>query len=81
MNIARTTTPIEPAAERILRSLPMWFDQEESTLEYIRDTSRYPTFVATDGDAICGLITLQQHFPQACQIHSIAVHAARRSTS
>ena len=81
MLIARTTTPIEPAAERILRSLPIWFGPEESTLEYIRDTSRYPTFFAMDGDAISGFITLQQHFPQASQIHRIAVHTVRRSTS
>lgn len=80
MHITRTTTNVEPAAEQILRSLPMWFGQEESTLEYIRDTSQYPTWVAVEGDTFCGFITLQQHYPQACEIHCIAVHAANRTT-
>jgi GNAT superfamily N-acetyltransferase len=67
------------ACEAVLRSLPMWFGIEESLLMYADDTLRLPTFAAVEGDDIVGFVSLQEHFPQAWEIHCIAVHAASRN--
>jgi GNAT superfamily N-acetyltransferase len=69
---------IERESERILRSLPLWFGQEGSLLEYIRDSSILPTWVTMEGDIVNGFATLRQHFPQAYEVHCIAVHAQSR---
>lgn len=76
--IQRTTTPIEPEVERILRSLPEWFGLEESLRDYVQDTSIHPTFVATVAEAVCGFVTIKQHFPTSAEIHCIAVEASSR---
>ena len=76
--IFRTTTSIEPAAERILRCLPQWFGVEESLQDYVRDTSLYPTFVAAKNDTVNAFITVKQHFPASAEIHCIAVEASLR---
>ncbi len=77
-NITRTTTSIDPDAERILRSLPQWFGDEKSLDQYVRDTSLYPTFVATVDDKISGFITVKQPFPASAEIHCMAVEASSR---
>jgi GNAT superfamily N-acetyltransferase len=69
---------IEADCERILRSLPLWFGQEESTLAYIRDSSRLPTLVTTESGVITGFLELRQHFAESFEIHCIAVHANSR---
>jgi GNAT superfamily N-acetyltransferase len=66
--------------EAVLRSLPKWFGIEASLLEYVRDTERLPTFVARDEQSVLGFVTLREHFPEAWEIHCIAVHAARRGS-
>ena len=63
-----------PHAERILRSVPEWFGIETSTLKYIADTARYPTWLARCGEEVVGFATLRQHFPGAAEIHCIAAH-------
>ena len=66
--------------EAVLRSLPMWFGIEESLVMYADDTLRLPTFAALEGQDIVGFVSLQEHFPQAWEIHCIAVQAASRNT-
>jgi len=78
VSIALATASIEPAAEQVLRSLPMWFGQEEALRAYVRDTSLLPTFVSTEQGVIKGFVTLRQHFPQSVEIHCIAIHAPAR---
>lgn len=78
MSIALATASIEPAAEQVLRSLPMWFGQENALMGYVRDTSLLPTFVSTEQGTINGFVTLRQHFPRSVEIHCIAVHADAR---
>lgn len=78
MSVALATASIEPAAEQVLRSLPMWFGQEEALLAYVRDTSTLPTFISTEQGVINGFVSLRQHFPQSAEIHCIAVHAQAR---
>jgi GNAT superfamily N-acetyltransferase len=61
-------------AERLMRDLPEWFGIEESILEYVAAARRLPTLVARDGsgDGI-GILLLERHFPEAAEIHLMAV--------
>lgn len=65
-------------AERILRTLPGWFGIESALLEYVRDTERLPTFVATEGGHAVAFITLKEHSPQAWEVHCLAVESEWR---
>ena len=78
MQISRAAGNAEAACERVLRSLPLWFGQEQSVLDYVRDTSRLPTLVSTDAGEINGFVTLVQHAPQSFEISCLAVSASRR---
>ena len=76
---------IEPALalgpsdyETVLRSLPMWFGQEDALLAYAQDAAQLTTFVATGSDGLQGFVTVKQHFAKSFEIHCIAVHASRR---
>jgi GNAT superfamily N-acetyltransferase len=69
---------VSPACEVILRTLPDWFGIEESLLEYVADTNRLPTFVATDGERTIGFATVRQHFERSWELHCIAVTAECR---
>jgi GNAT superfamily N-acetyltransferase len=64
--------------ERILRTLPLWFGHEESLLEYARDAERHSTFFAMQDGRAVGFVTLHEHFPQAWEVHCIAVEAGHR---
>ena len=65
--------------EDVLRSLPQWFGIEEALVMYADDTLRLPTFAAVEGERIVGFVSLLEHFPNAWEIHCIAVHAASRN--
>jgi GNAT superfamily N-acetyltransferase len=57
----------------------MWFGIEEALQEYVQDTERLPTFVARDGQAIVGFLTVREHFPTAWEVHCLAVEAQTRN--
>jgi GNAT superfamily N-acetyltransferase len=78
VSIARAARNVEAECELVLRSLPLWFAQEDSLLEYVRGTSHLPTFVSTEANVVNGFVSLQQHFPQSFEIVCVAVHAASR---
>jgi len=65
--------------EAVLRSLPMWFGIEPALVMYADDTVRLPTFAAVEGSEIQGFISLRQHFPQAWEVHCLAVRAEARN--
>jgi len=69
---------IQAACEAILRSVPEWFGIEEALMQYVRDTATLPTFVMRHECRIIGFLTLREHFPQAWEIHCVAVHAEVR---
>jgi len=75
VHIEGPVTNPQQDVERILRPLPEWFGIEESLLEYVVDSARYPTFVCRDGDAVIGFLTLREHFPESWEVHCIAVAA------
>jgi ribosomal protein S18 acetylase RimI-like enzyme len=68
--------------EAILRALPDWFGIESSLVQYVADAAHHPTWVAADlrrgsgvvvGAAAAGFLTIRRHFPEAAEIHCIAV--------
>jgi GNAT superfamily N-acetyltransferase len=65
--------------ERVLRTLPLWFGIESSLMEYVRDTERFPTFVARAAGEVVGFVTIRQHFPDAWEVNCIAVAAHVRN--
>ena len=79
MQIIGPTLNARTACEAVLRSLPQWFGIEEALLMYADDTLRLPTFAALEGDEIAGFVSLMEHFPQAWEIHCMAVRAASRN--
>ena len=64
--------------ESVLRSLPMWFGIERALLMYARDSATLPTFALCDGHRLVGFLTLREHFPDAWDIHCVAVRADAR---
>lgn len=62
-----------PACEAVLRALPDWFGIESSLLQYVADSQRYPTWLALHGPQVIGFVTLNRHFPEAGEIHCLAV--------
>jgi len=48
-------------------------------MEYVRDTERFPTFVARAADGIVGFATIRPHFPEAWELNCIAVAAHVRN--
>jgi GNAT superfamily N-acetyltransferase len=65
--------------ERVLRTLPRWFGIESSLMEYVRDTERFPTFVARTAGVVVGFVSVRQHFPEAWEVNCIAVAAHARN--
>ena len=63
--------------ERILRSLPQWFGIEQALMEYVQDSERNPTFVATVGEPIA-FLTVRSHFLHSWEVHCMAVEADQR---
>ena len=64
--------------EAILRTLPMWFGIEHALLTYARDSAVMPTFALSEGPLLVGFLTLREHFPDAWDIHCVAVRADAR---
>jgi N-acetylglutamate synthase-like GNAT family acetyltransferase len=59
--------------ERILRALPEWFGIESSIVHYVEDVRSMETWVAEDGGAIVGFVTLRRHNPRSAEIQVIGV--------
>jgi GNAT superfamily N-acetyltransferase len=64
--------------EAVLRSLPMWFGIERALLMYARDSAVMPIFALSEDHALVGFLTLREHFPEAWDIHCVAIRADAR---
>ena len=64
--------------EAVLRSLPRWFGIEHALLMYARDSAVMPTFALSEGLHLVGFLTLREHFPDAWDIHCVAIRADAR---
>ncbi len=78
MQITGPVTGVQPACERVLRTLPRWFGIEASLLEYTHNTERLPTFVVRHDSTIVGFISLQEHFSESWEIHCVAIDFSYR---
>lgn len=68
----------ESECEAVLRTLPKWFGIEHALLMYARDSGSMPTFALEEENALIGFLTLQEHFPNAWEIHCVAIKAEAR---
>jgi ribosomal protein S18 acetylase RimI-like enzyme len=78
MTMAGPLIGIEGLCERILRTLPQWFGDEESLLSYAHATAHQPTFVVSRQGQAVGFLSLQAHFPASWEVTCIAVDAQHR---
>jgi GNAT superfamily N-acetyltransferase len=62
-----------PACETMLRALPDWFGIEKSIGRYVADLHQLESLGAWLGDELTGFLTLRQHFPEAAEIHLMAL--------
>jgi GNAT superfamily N-acetyltransferase len=60
--------------ERVLRSLPDWFEIEAAILQYGVDSTRYPTFALWDGREMIGFGTVRKHYGSTWEVHCLAIH-------
>ncbi len=61
--------------ERVLRSLPEWFEIEEAIVQYGLDSARYPTFAVWNARELIGFATVRKHYGSTWELHCLAVHA------
>jgi GNAT superfamily N-acetyltransferase len=74
------------AVDRILRLLPTWFGIEASNRAYVESARTLPTYFArpagraapptgavADSDLPVGVLLVRRHFPEAAEIHLMAV--------
>jgi ribosomal protein S18 acetylase RimI-like enzyme len=57
----------------VLRALPAWFGLEASVAGYVRAAGESPTFVATEGGADVGFLTLTTQTHAAAEITAMGV--------
>jgi GNAT superfamily N-acetyltransferase len=65
--------------EAILRSLPRWFGIEDALQMYVADTETHPCFGHEVDGRLAAFLSLKRHFPQAWEVHCMAVHADWRN--
>ncbi|HET9023807.1 MAG TPA: GNAT family N-acetyltransferase [Burkholderiaceae bacterium] len=61
--------------ERVLRSLPDWFEVDAAIVQYGIDSTRYPTFAVWNGKAMIGFGTVRRHYGSTWELHCLAIHA------
>lgn len=61
--------------ERVLRSLPEWFEVEEAIVQYGVDSARYPTFALWNGRELIGFGTVRKHYGPTWELHCLAVRS------
>ena len=79
MNIIGPELQRERDIEGILRTLPRWFGIEKALRMYVADSALKPTFAVEMDGRLAGFITLTRHFPEAWEVHCIAVAAQHRN--
>lgn len=65
---------------RILELLPEWFGDPEAISNYAAaaEDGRYGSMLAIDGTAVKGVALVRRHFPEAAELHLIAVEPGSR---
>lgn len=65
---------------RILEALPDWFGEQDSIDGYVSDAenTHYESALAMDSGKVVGVSLVRRHFPQAAELHLIAVDPSVR---
>ena len=60
---------------RVLEALPDWFGDPDAIDAYVVDaeSDRYDSLLASDGTQVLGVALVHRHFPEAAELHLIAV--------
>lgn len=67
------STALATVTKRLLDQLPAWFGIPESNAEYVRSATELPGLIAATNDEPIGVLLHRRHFPQAAEIHLMAV--------
>ena len=59
--------------EPIIRALPEWFALEEAIQKYVKAIDGMPTFLAWQGEAAVGFLTVKVHYPQAAEFYVLGL--------
>jgi len=62
--------------EQVLRSLPEWFGNEASILEYIQGVRDKPLYAAFDDDTPIGFVSVETHNSYTCEIYVMGISKA-----
>ena len=73
MMIEETTGNKAQICEEVLRSLPEWFGIEKAIKNYIEDARSRPMFIAREGDALAGFVSLTLHNEFTGEIHVMGI--------
>ena len=78
LSVERVTGSVELGAvtRRLLDELPDWFGIPEANDEYVASATRLPGYLAKDDGDPVGVLLVDRHFPEAAEIHLIAVAPA-----
>jgi len=58
---------------RLLDLLPDWFGIEAAVDNYVRESATRPTYTASRGGAVVGILQVVEHFPESAEVHLLAV--------
>jgi GNAT superfamily N-acetyltransferase len=62
--------------ESILRGLPEWFGIESAIVDYVDAARTLPSYLAVEDGEVVGVCLVERHFPQAAEVHLLAVDRA-----
>ena len=72
--MAQRDDAVPEDVERLLATVPEWFDRPESNAEYIDDSRTMETWtVRDDSGRVVGVTLVSHHFPQTSEIHFTVV--------
>ncbi|TCC51426.1 N-acetyltransferase [Kribbella capetownensis] len=61
---------------RLLSQLPAWFGMAEANDAYVKSAREFPALIARAGDETVGILLHHRHFPEAAEIHLMAISPA-----
>jgi GNAT superfamily N-acetyltransferase len=65
------------AVAGLLASVPEWFGIPEANAQYVADAGQLPSYLAVDADEVVGVALLSEHFPEARELHLLAIRRDR----
>ncbi len=70
-----TATPqIQRVTESVLRDLPEWFGQESALLEYVKNSSKHPFYLAVVDEQPAGFLSLDRNNGITAEIYVMGVY-------